>query len=106
MVRASELSISEREFMVQVIELAQWYRWKVYHTFDSRRSTAGWPDLAMTRAGTLNNPARLVLAELKSTKGRLTLEQMDWLAALGQVPHVETYCWRPADWDQIVNILK
>jgi hypothetical protein len=92
--------------MAQVIELAQWYRWKVYHTFDSRRSTAGWPDLAMTRSGIRNNPARLVLAELKSAKGRLTPEQMDWLFTLGQVPHVETYCWRPADWDQIVNILK
>lgn len=93
------LQISERQFMMQVIELARLYKWMVYHTHDSRRSQAGWPDLCLCRG------KRLICAELKSTKGRLTPEQKEWLAALGQVPSVEVYCWKPADWNMIEEVL-
>jgi hypothetical protein len=96
----SVIKVSEREFMAQIMQLAQLYKWKVYHTHDSRRSQAGWPDLALLRGN------RLICAELKSAKGRLTLEQKVWLEALGNVPGVEVYCWRPDDWEEIVEVLK
>ena len=38
-------SISEKEWMRQITTLASLNRWRVYHTFDSRRSTPGFPDL-------------------------------------------------------------
>lgn len=103
MISPLALKISERQFMLQVMDLAGLYRWKVYHTHDSRRSQPGWPDLALCRPG---NPARLVLAELKTERGRLTREQQEWLTALGEVPNVESYCWRPSDWEEIVRVLR
>jgi len=48
----------------------------VYHTHDSRRSEAGYPDLTITGKG------RIIFAELKSERGRLRPEQSIWLATL------------------------
>ena len=85
-----------KEFMPAVVELATRLRWLVYHTYDSRRSAKGFPDLVMVRDG------RLLFVELKSEKGRLTPEQREWMDVLGDVwannRTVETYVWRPADW--------
>jgi hypothetical protein len=92
--------------MRQVIALARLCGWLVYHPFDSRYSTPGFPDLTMVKPSCGNKPARLVLAELKSDKGKLTPEQAAWLDALRQVQSVETFCWRPCDWDQIVSVLQ
>lgn len=100
MVLPTYMGLSEREFMDQVMKLATLYGWKGYHTHDSRRSQRGWPDLALCRG------QRLICAELKSTKGKLTVEQGEWLDALSHVPGVETYCWRPSDWDEIVGVLR
>lgn len=86
--------------MAQVIELSRLYQWKVYHTHDSRRSEAGYPDLTLVRG------QRLIYCELKSARGRLTAAQREWLTALGAVPGVETYCWRPDDWTSILCTLK
>jgi hypothetical protein len=58
-----------------------------YHTFDSRRSNPGFPDLTLVKGSTL------LFVELKSTKGRLTPAQSEWLEALGFVASVAT--WRP-----------
>lgn len=41
--------------------------------------------------------SRLVFAELKSTRGRVTPEQQAWLDQL-PATGTETYLWRPADW--------
>ncbi len=60
-----------------------------YHTHDSRRSPAGFPDCVFAwRSG------RVVYAELKSEKGRLTPDQRRWLdyLALSGAP---VYVWRP-----------
>ena len=84
--------MTERELQQAVLELARLLRWSCYHTFDSRRSEHGWPDLVLVR------PPRLVAAELKSEQGRLTPAQLGWLDLLRQVPGVETAEWRPRDW--------
>ena len=92
--------MTEKEFMAQIIQLLELYDWRYYHTFDSRRSAQGFPDLVAIR------PPRFILAELKTDNGKLTAAQREWLEALGRVPHVETFCWRPGDFEEIVALLR
>ena len=88
--------VSETAFQNQVVEQAGWLGWRHYHTFDSRRSPAGFPDLVLVRNG------RLVLAELKAAGGRMTPAQTDWYADLMLVQDaapgvVAVRSWRPSD---------
>lgn len=103
------LRISERSFQAHVIELAEWLGYRVYHEYDSRRSTPGYPDLALIRASGVHPvygpyPARYLLAELKKEKGRLRPDQIFWLTTLSQT-NTECYVWRPRHWNDIVRIL-
>lgn len=90
--------MSEREWQAQVVDAARLLGWRVYHTHDSRRSEPGWPDLALVRD-------RLVMAELKTENGRVSEAQSDWLDAL-RAAGVETYLWRPSDWDAVLATLQ
>ena len=92
-------AISEKEFQQQVLELAVRCRWMSYHTFDSRRSTPGFPDLTLVR------PPRIIFAELKSQNGHMTADQSKWVGALAECTSVETYVWRPGDWEHITATL-
>ncbi|MEW6583441.1 MAG: VRR-NUC domain-containing protein, partial [Actinomycetota bacterium] len=60
---AGRLALSEAAFQDQVVDLARLRGWLVYHTFDSRHSAAGFPDLILARGD------RLVAAELKTQRG-------------------------------------
>lgn len=91
--------ISEKQFMAQVIALAKLHHWSTYHTFDSRRSGAGFPDLVCTRKG------RILFIELKTEKGKLRPDQCHWLGALRDCPGVEVYLWRPSQWAEIEKVL-
>jgi VRR-NUC domain len=91
--------VTEGQLQRQVLQLARLRGWLAYHPYDSRHSEAGWPDLALCR------PPRLLLVELKSSRGRVSQAQRRWLDLLGQCPGVECYCWRPADWPGIVEAL-
>jgi len=53
------------------------------------------PDLILARRGVV------ILAELKSDKGRLTLEQIAWQRAIGEHHRL----WRPSDLPSIVREL-
>ena len=88
--------ISEREFQQKVIGLAERHGWRVYHTFDSRRSAPGWPDLSIAR------PGQLILAELKTDAGKLRPEQAEWLELLRTVEGIRVRLWRPSLWPAIV----
>jgi hypothetical protein len=92
--------VLERDFQATLIAYAQLAGWTIYHTYDSRRSEAGFPDLTMVRG------VRLIFAELKSHKGNLTPEQASWLQQLSGVPSVEAYVWRPLDWPEIERVLR
>jgi hypothetical protein len=48
----------------------------------------------------------LIFAELKTDKGTLTVEQMNWIHRLEQCPGVEVFCLRPGDWETIVETLR
>ncbi len=87
--------ITEKMFLQQVIDLAHLTGWLVYHTFDSRRSGAGFPDLILIRG------KQLLAAELKSEKGRLSPAQQQWLDALSKAG-VEVAVWRPSDLDTAI----
>ncbi len=90
--------MTEKDWQEQVVKLATLLRWHHFHPHDSRRSVAGWPDLVLVR------PPELVIAELKTDRGRLRPEQRDWLAWLAACG-IETYVWRPRDWDAVVDRL-
>ena len=92
--------MTEKEFLQQVRDFAKLCSWLVYHTYDSRRSSEGFPDLVLVRGD------KVIFAELKSEKGRETSAQRGWLDALEKVRTVEAYLWRPSDWDRIVEILR
>ena len=83
--------VPESEFLKQVLEYAELREWLAYHTYDSRRSQAGFPDLTLIRRD------RIVFAELKTARGRLTVDQQRWFTAL-DATSVEAYIWRPSMW--------
>jgi hypothetical protein len=93
-------SITEKQWMAQVVELAGIFGWETYHPWLSIHSPRGWPDLALCR------PPRLVLAELKSENGKTTEAQRWWLHLLGACDGVETYLWRPADLETVKAVLQ
>ena len=93
---------NEKEFTNQIRYEADLAGWElVYHTHDSRHSEPGFPALVLVR------PPRLVFAELKMRKGKVTQPQQRWLDVLREVPNIEVYLWRyPDDIDQILEVIK
>lgn len=90
---------TERAFMAQIVRYATLMGWRCHHTFDSRRSSAGVPDILAVRR------PRVVWLETKSERGRLTAEQRAWLddlRACGQ----EAHCVRPSQWKFVEALLR
>jgi hypothetical protein len=87
----------EREFQAEVIRLAKLLGWRVYHTFNSRRSASGFPDLVLVRD-------RVMYAELKTDRGKPTPLQLEWAQALTGAG-AEVYLWRPAELQAIAETL-
>jgi len=90
-------SMSEKELQANVIDAARRLGWVYYHTYDSRRSPEGFPDLILVREG------RMICAELKSQRGRLRPQQEVWIDLLREVAWrhhspIDVHVWRPADW--------
>lgn len=83
---------SEAALQAAITELAKACGWRVYHTHDSRRSEPGFPDLVLERR------RRMIFAELKTERGRLSATQREWLDALRSVPGIQVRLWRPSDW--------
>lgn len=83
--------LKESAFQARVVALAKANGWAHYHTHDSRRSEPGYPDLVLIRG------AVLLVAELKSTKGRVRPSQERWLELFRGVG-ARVFLWRPDDW--------
>ena len=92
-------AVTEQDFLQQVRDLARISGWRVFHCHDSRGSPSGFPDIVAVRQ------ARLIYAELKSERGKLSPDQIEWLDDLRQVPGVEVFVWKPSSWDTIVAAL-
>jgi len=98
-VRFAALVAPESVLLGQVRTLAALYGWLPYHTHDSRKSEPGFPDLCLVRGD------RLIFAELKTQRGRLTAAQTAWLDKL-RATHAEVYVWRPSDLPVVAAILR
>lgn len=93
------LTLPEAGWQQTVVDTAQAYGWWVHHHFDSRRSTAGWPDLVLLR------PPEAIFVELKTDAGRIRPEQREVLAAL-EACGLETHIWRPRDFYEMAERLR
>ncbi len=104
----SRLKVSEEQFMKQIIELAHYCGWRIAHFRPSLSQSGKWhtavqadgkgfPDLVMVRD-------KVIFAEVKSDKGKLSVDQKEWLVNLGRV--AETYIWKPENWNEIVEQLR
>ena len=95
------IPMSERQLQDAIAELAQVRGFMVHHqrparTAEGWRSAVmydgkGWPDLVIVGHG------RCLIVEVKSEKGKVTLDQHAWLEMLRDTT-VEVHVWRPADW--------
>ncbi len=88
----------EGEFQASVVAFAESQGWLCYHTYDSRRSTPGFPDLVMLRGH------RVVVAELKTGNKKTTPEQDRWSKAWLDAG-AQAYEWRPGDESEIERVL-
>jgi hypothetical protein len=94
------LKMREADLQRLVLEAARRYGFLAYHTFNSTRSAPGFPDLILVHPRT----GRMVVAELKSARGKPTAEQERWLAAFAA--RHDAHLWRPVDWpDRILTVL-
>lgn len=101
-----ESMLTEADFQRRIIDLARLRGWRVVHirpawVRSGRMVTPyegdpGLPDLVLARRG------RVLLAELKSDRGKPTLDQQAWLAAAGDNGHL----WAPANWDTVLEVLQ
>lgn len=96
-----EAKLTEKAFMAMVLKLARLCGWEVYHTHNSRRSEAGFPDLCLV------HPRRglVLFRELKTDKGKLTPAQCRWIDGLSDAG-ANVDVWRPQDWWAIEKLLK
>ena len=98
---AADNLISESDFAQSVVEYARATGWLVWRTWNSKHSPAGEPDLRLVHPG----QKRVIWAELKSSKGKLTPMQEQAIETL-QVAGAEAYLWYPQDWWLIEMVLK
>ena len=86
-------NLSEKDFQALVVKFAKSKNWLVYHTYDSRRSAKGFPDLVFVRN-------KVLFRELKTDKGRLTEAQKAWGHSL-TVAGADYAVWRPKELQEI-----
>lgn len=87
--------MSEAELQRLVDETCRRLGLMHYHTHDSRRSTAGFPDSVIV------GPGGLLFRELKSQDGTLSPEQRRWGSRIEQAG-ADWSVWRPVDWRNLV----
>jgi hypothetical protein len=100
--------MTEADFQRTVTDTLRLFGWRWTH-FRPARTDRGWrtplsgdagfPDVVAVRGD------RVLWAELKAEKGRLSDEQAKWLAALGMAGQ-SVHCWRPSDWPTIEELLR
>jgi hypothetical protein len=82
--------MSEADLQASIRDIAEALGYRVYHTHDSRRSDAGFPDLVMVRG------ERLVFRELKRAGKHPTEPQRAWIRDL-EATGADVDVWRPDD---------
>jgi hypothetical protein len=92
-------TVSERAFMQQIIDYGKLTGWLVYHTYDSRLSEPGFPDLVLCKLG-----HRIIFFECKTERGRVTHAQQRWISHLRDCGLLAAVV-RPHDWGNIEQLL-
>ncbi len=127
--------LTEAAFQTSVVGLLRVYGWPhIYHAPAGGHAPAraggrrvaleqlpegrGFPDLLAVKG------PRILVAELKTDKGRIGPGQVEWLEAFELVaaaiaalipadlgggyapPIVEAYLWRPRDWDTLHDVIR
>ncbi len=95
-----DADLKEKPWQDCVMSLLRAHNWLCYHTYDSRRSTPGFPDIVAVR------DRRVLFIELKTETGKVSPAQQEWLTALDATDHVESHLWRPRDWDTIERVVR
>jgi hypothetical protein len=80
----------EQDLQDAIVEMCQWFGLYVYHPYDSRRSTSGYPDLTIIAKG------GVMFRELKTEKGHLRPDQAKVLELL-RLSGQDAGVWRPSD---------
>lgn len=83
-------TVTEKSFQAAVTQLLDLMGFAWYHTYNSRGSNRGWPDLAIC------GWRKFILRELKSDRGELTDDQVRWAKRL-QDAGQDWAVWRPTD---------
>ena len=94
---------NEKAFQTIVIATARENGWMVYHTFDSRKSEPGYPDLCMVKNGFI------LFVELKTDTGKVTTAQRQWIEQFIRHQHhcqnILVEIWRPHIWEEKKKLL-
>lgn len=91
-------AVSEKDWQQQVRDLLRLNGWRTYHTHDSRRSDAGFPDVLALHPASGDR----FVAELKTEKGKATPAQSEWLAWF-EACGIDAYLWKPSDVDRVIE---
>jgi hypothetical protein len=104
----------EEDFQQQIIDFAHLNGWRVahfrtvriqrkdgsvYYATPVQADGEGFPDLVLLKGNLV------IVAEIKSEKGKLSDAQRDWLSAW-EMTEADVYVWRPQDWDEIEKRLR
>lgn len=95
-----EHGVSERELQDWIVATARLLGWRIFHARVARTAKGwrtavsydgvGFPDLCLVRD-------RVLFAEIKVGKNRLSSEQVAWLEALREAG-AEAHVWTDRDW--------
>ena len=101
--------LTEAQLQSQIVSLGRLYGWRIHAERPAMmrsgkwstpiQGDVGWVDLVLLK------DKRLIFWELKSTTGRLSEEQKQWLDMLSNVPNVLAECVYPSDWEHIQRVL-
>jgi hypothetical protein len=89
---------TEAEFMAAVKQFAELHGWLCWH-FPNAIINPCVPDLFLFREG------ELLLAELKTERGKISFRQEQMLIELG-IHGIYVHVWRPSMWDAIGEVLR
>lgn len=92
--------MNEQQWQANVVDLAKMNGWYLYHTYDSRRSNPGFPDLVLVHPFR----QRVLFRELKTDGGRVSTDQLKWIGILGAAG-ADVEVWRPSDLERIAKQL-
>lgn len=91
----------EKDWQAKIVRAAHAAGWGVYHTYDSRRSMAGFPDLVLWHGG----HGVIAFREIKTNTGKVAPAQEQLLLSL-RFAGADVEVWRfPMDWDRAVAFL-